>query len=231
MTRGQNEDRHMHTHTHTNPRSTLAALGVVSGSLLLAASAITCGGGSGGSCGVQPCGGSVVGSWRASSACADQATANMEFLGALASSCPSATLSTVSYMPSGTLMFGSSMTYTADVKMAISFTMNLPASCLQGQSCAEVNAAIQATVGTDGITSAACSGSGSCTCAVAGTVDVENSAGTYATAGTTLTLTATSGGNGDSGPYCVQGSTLHLVSVDMSMAMAKITGDIVLNKQ
>ena len=65
-----------------------------------------------------------------------------------------------------------------------------------------------------------------------GTLDVENSAGTYATAGTTLTLTATSGGNGEhSGPYCVRDSTMHLVTVDMSMAMAKITGDIVLTKQ
>lgn len=213
---------------YTSARS---ALGVAVGGLLLAASAVTCGGSSGGSCGVQPCGGDVAGSWRAKSACADQATVNMQFLGAIASDCPSATLSNVSYTPSGTLMFGSSTTYTADVTMAVKFTMNLPASCLQGQTCAQVNAAIQATVGSDGITSATCSGSGSCTCAVTGTVDVENSAGTYATAGTTLTLTATSGGNGDSGAYCVQGSTLHLVTVDMSMPMAKITGDIVLNKQ
>jgi hypothetical protein len=229
MTDGQKEDRDMRMNTST--RSAVAALGVVAGSLLLAASGVTCGGGSGGSCGVQPCGGSVVGTWRASSACADRATVNMQFLGAIASDCPTATLSNVSYAPSGTLMFGSSMTYTADVTMAISFTMNLPASCLQGQSCTEVNAAIQSTVGTGGITSATCSGSGSCTCAVAGTVDVENSAGTYATANTTLTLTATSGGNGDSGDYCVQGSTLHLITVDTSMPMAKITADIVLNKQ
>jgi hypothetical protein len=128
-------------------------------------------------------------------------------------------------------MFGSSMSYTADITMGVSFNLNLPASCLAGQTCADANTALQSIVGTDGITAVTCSGSGSCTCAIVGTLDVENSAGTYATAGTTLTLTATSGGNGDSGPYCVQGSTLHLVTVDMSMAMAKITGDIVLTKQ
>jgi hypothetical protein len=203
----------------------LVALG-----LLALAAPLGCGGSSGSSCGVQPCGGDVVGNWRATSACADQSSLDAEFSGALAG-CTGATLSNVHYAPSGTLMFGSSMTYTAAVTMAVSFNMNLPASCLQGQTCADANTAIQSIVGTDGITAATCSGSGSCTCAIVGTLDIENSAGTYATAGTTLTLTATSGGNGDSGPYCVQGSTLHLVSVDMSMAMAKITGDIVLTRQ
>jgi hypothetical protein len=212
-------------------RSTRSAVSVFVGSLLLAASAASCGGGGGASCSVQPCGGNVVGNWRASSTCADQATLDMQFQDAFAGDCPSATLSNVSYVPSGTLMFGSAMTYTADITMTVSFNMNLPPSCLGGASCADVNTAIQSMVGTAGITSATCSGSGSCTCAIAGTVDVENSAGTYATADTTLTLTASSGGNGDSGPYCVQGSSLHLITIDMSMAMAKITGDIILAKQ
>jgi hypothetical protein len=206
----------------------------VIGALLLAvtASAVSCGGVSGsGGCDVQPCGGNVVGSWRASSTCADQAAVNMQFLAAIAGDCPGATLSSVSYVPTGTLMFGANMSYTAAIAMGVKFNMNLPASCLQGQTCPEVNTAIQSIVGTDGITSATCTGSGSCTCAIAGTLDVENSAGTYATADTTLTLTATSGGNGDSGPYCVKGSSLHLITVDMSMPMAKITADIVLNKQ
>jgi hypothetical protein len=212
------------------PTRTRTVIGTFVVALLLAASTASCGGGSGGSCGVQPCGGDVAGNWRATSACADQASLDAAFMGAIAD-CPSATLTNVHYAPSGTLMFGSSMSYTADITMGISFTMNMPASCLQGQTCADANTALQSIVGTDGITSVSCSGSGSCTCAIVGTLDVENSAGTYATAGTTLTLTAASGGNGDSGPYCVQGSTLHLVTVDMSMAMAKITGDIVLTKQ
>ena len=213
------------------PTRTRTVTGAFVPALLLAASTASCGGGSGASCGVQPCGGDVSGNWRATSACADQAALNMQFVTAIAGDCPGASVSNLSYVPSGTLMFGSSMSYTADITMDVSFNMNLPASCVQGQTCADANTAIQAIVGTDGITSATCSGSGSCTCAIAGTLDAENSAGTYATAGTTLTLTATSGGNGDSGPYCVQGSTLHLITVDMSMAMAKITGDIVLTKQ
>ncbi len=213
---------------HALNRST-SAFGLVVGALALAASSVTCGGGSG-SCGVQPCGGDPTGAWSAKGACVDQATLNMQFLGDIATDCPGASLSNAKYTPTGTLTFGADMSYTAAVTMGISFNMNIPASCLQGQSCATVDAGIQSIVGTDGITSATCTGSGSCTCAIAGTVDVEASSGTWASAGTTLTLTATSGGNGDSGPYCVQGSTLHLLSVDMTMAMVKITSDITFSK-
>jgi len=212
-------------------KRTRSALGVVAGALALAASTISCGGSSGGAaCNTQPCGGDVVGNWTASSACADQESLNMQFLSAIAGDCPTATLSNVSYVPTGTLTFDAALNYTASITMAISFHMNMPASCLNGASCADLNTAIQSVVGTDGIQSATCSGTGSCTCVIAGVTDIEDSAGTYTAAGTTLTLTATSGGNGDSGPYCVKGSSLHLISVDMSMAMAKITGDIVLTK-
>lgn len=215
---------------HASNRST-SSFGLVIGALALAASSVTCGGGSGsGTCGVQPCGGDPTGNWTAKSACVDQATLNMQFLGSIASDCPTASLSNAKYTPTGTLTFGADMSYTAAVTMGISFNMNLPASCLSGQSCTTVNAAIQSIVGTDGITSATCTGSGSCTCTIVGTVDVEASSGTWASAGTMLTLNATSGGNGDSGPYCVQGSSLHLLSVDMSMAMVKVTGDIVFSK-
>jgi hypothetical protein len=213
---------------HAPDRST-STFGLVIAALALGASSVTCGGGSG-SCGVQPCGGTPTGNWTAKSACVDQATLNMQFLGDIATDCPTASLSNAKYNPSGTLTFGTDMSYTAAVTMGISFNMNLPASCLNGASCATVNAGIQSIVGMDGITSATCTGSGSCTCAIAGVVDVEASSGTWASAGTTLTLTATSGGNGDSGPYCVQGNTLHLLSVDMSMAMVKITSDITFSK-
>ena len=154
----------------------------------------------------------------------------MEFLSAIMGDCPTATLSNAMYVPTGTLTFDAALNYTASITMALSFHMNIPASCLSGTTCADVNAGIQSVVGTDGIQSATCTGSGSCTCVITGVTDIEDSAGTYTAAGTTLTLNATSGGNGDSGPYCVKGSSLHLISVDMSMAMAKITGDIVLTK-
>lgn len=215
---------------HTRTRS---VAGVVVASLALAASSLTCGGSSGGSCGgTQPCGGDVTGNWKASSACVDSTALNMAVLGDVATDCPNASITNVKYTPSGTLTFGSGMSYTAAVTMAMSFNLNIPTSCISGGgTCADANTGIQGIVGMDGITSATCTGTTTCVCTVAGNVDVENSAGTYSTAGTVLTLTATSGGNGDSGDYCVKGSSLHLITVDMSMAMAKITGDIVLTKQ
>ena len=44
-----------------------------------------------------------------------------------------------------------------------------------------------------------------------------------------MTLTDTAGGSGG-GPYCVQGSTLHLLTVDATMPMATIQSDIVFTK-
>jgi Fe-S-cluster-containing hydrogenase component 2 len=97
-----------------------------------------------------------------------------------------------------------------------------------GQSCALLNTALQARSGTDGVTAASCSGSSSCTCTVTG-VQTEAETGTYTTAGTEMTLTD-SAGSTDGGPYCVQGSTLHLLTVDTTMAMAKIQSDMVFTK-
>ncbi len=58
--------------------------------------------------------------------------------------------------------------------------------------------------------------------------------GTYTTSGTMLTLNATTG-TGTGGAYCVQGNTLHLLTLDMTMSMgsmgtATIQSDIILTK-
>ena len=103
---------------HAPERSASKNFGLVIGALALAASSVTCGGGSGsGSCGVQPCGGDPTGSWTAKSACIDQATLNMQFLGSIATDCPTASLSNAKYTPTGTLTFGADMSYTAAVTM------------------------------------------------------------------------------------------------------------------
>jgi len=189
-------------------------------------------GGGGGSsamtCSVQPCGGDVVGNWQATSSCFDSASLADQFAG----SCPGETVTNIHFVPSGTLMFGTSGSYTAAVTMSATMDLNFPPSCLNGATCADVNQAEQGIVGMGGIDSVSCVGTSSCTCTMHLTVDVENSTGTYTTAGTQLTLTATSGGNGDNGPYCVQGSTLHLLGLDMTMPMmGKVQSDITFMKQ
>ena len=83
----------------------------------------------------------------------------------------------------------------------------------------------------DGIQSITCTGSSSCACAITAAMDLTNSSGTYVTAGTVLSLTPGDGTAGDSGDYCVKGSSLHLLSIDTTMAMAKVVSDIVFTKQ
>ena len=205
----------------------ISTLSVVLASLALGASTAGCGGDSG-ACGVQPCGGDPVGNWRASGACASTAAVNMSFLESVMGSCPTASLSGYSVSPSGTFNLAADSTYSRNMTLNITVSVNLPSSCLMGMSCAVVNLAFQALVGTDGITAASCTGTSSCTCTLSG-AQTDAATGTYTTAGTEMTLTDAAGGT-DGGPYCVQGSTLHLLTVDTTMPMATIQSDIVLNK-
>lgn len=205
-----------------------STVSVVLASLALVASTAGCDGDSG-ACGVQPCGGNPVGNWQASGACADAAELNMAFLqGLMDGFCPTASLSGYSIRPSGTFNLGADLTYSLNLTMNLTASVTLPASCLMGQSCTVVNALIQAEVGTDGITAASCAGSSSCTCTITG-VQTEAETGTYTTAGTEMTLTD-SAGSLDGGPYCVQGSTLHLLTIDTTMPMATIQSDMVFTK-
>jgi hypothetical protein len=101
----------------------------------------------------------------------------------------------------------------------IGFNWNVPTSCLGGMTCAALNAAIQASQQQNpdpAIQSITCVGTGTCVCRFVGTPQTENETGTYTTSGTAITTTA-SGGTVDSGDYCVQGDTIHIVTVDRTM--------------
>jgi hypothetical protein len=200
---------------------------ILIGSTALAVAAADCGGSSG-ACGVQPCGGAVVGTWHASSACANRALLNQEFLSGLMGYCDGATLGAVNLQPAGSLTFNSDLTYSASATLHATVGVNIPASCLSGQSCAVLTAALQTQVGTMGVQSVNCVGSSSCVCTLAVMTDIENSSGTYLTSGTDMTLYATAGTTtGGGGPYCVKGKSLHLVSINTTMAMATIESDVV----
>jgi hypothetical protein len=205
---------------------------VIIGSLALVVSTAGCGGGGSDSCGnVQPCGGAPVGAWHASSACANSASVNQSFLEGLMGFCATASISSFSVHPTGTLTLNTDRTYWGDLALSTTVTANFPADCLMGATCADLNAAIQSAVGGD-LQSASCAGSGSCACTMTAMTALATSAttpGTYATSGTTLTLTDNPGSQ-NGGPYCVQGNRLHLVDVDTSMPMATITSDVVLAK-
>jgi hypothetical protein len=197
--------------------------------LALSFAAAGCGGDGGSTCGVAPCGGDVLGSWQASSSCLDKAMLNMEFLAGIAGSCPHASLDNVKLTPRGTLAFTADMMFTGTLAVDSTLDLTLPAGCLNSATCADFTTVLQTIVGMNGITSATCAGSGACTCTFGQTMDIINDTGTWATSGTTLTVTGmTSGEQAD--PYCVKGSSLHLLEFDTG-TMMKVVGDVILSKQ
>ena len=202
-----------------------STLSVVLASLALASTA-GCGDSSG-ACGVQPCGGDPVGNWQASGACANAAELNMAFLEGLMGFCTTASLGGYSIRPSGTFNLAADLTYSLNMTLNMTISVNIPGSCLMGQSCSVLNAALQGQVSGD-IQSVSCAGSGSCTCTF-NALTTAAETGTYTTAGTEMALTSSAGAT-SGGPYCVQGSTLHLLTVDTTMPMATIQSDIVFAK-
>src|SRR5580765_6728977 len=193
----------------------------------LSFAAAGCGGSGGGNtCGVTPCGGDVVGTWVGSSACIDRALLNADIAPALKGSCPTATVAAVSLMPTGMLALAADMSYTGTLAVNTMLDINYPASCVASSTCAEVTAPLRTAVGTNGIESVNCPDTAACTCTIVQTIDIVNATGTWATSGTTLSFANAPGGDG---PYCVQGSSLHMIALDATGT--KIVDDIVLGKQ
>jgi hypothetical protein len=183
--------------------------------------------GSGGTCGVDPCGGDVIGNWTASSACEDQATLSAEFLAHTKGSCPTASLGVVSLLPTGMLTLAADMTFTGNVVTNATVNVNFPSACVMNSTCATLQQTLQVLVGTSGITAVTCAGTDSCVCTILQTIDIVNASGTFATSGTTMTFAGVPGADG---PYCVQGSSLHLIGLDLA-TNTKVSNEIVLIKQ
>jgi hypothetical protein len=190
-----------------------------------------CGGSSGGSAGsclqVEPCGGNLVGSWSLSNACINSAAISMQFAGV----CPTAAVTAAHVTASGSLMFNADMTYSTMLNEGGTFSVSVPASCINGGSCTLLGAALQ----DPSFQSVTCTGSTTCVCNVVLAPMITNETGTYTTSGTAAMLT-TSTGTTDGGDYCVQGNELHLVTVDRTMNMgpmgqATINEDIVAIKK
>jgi hypothetical protein len=191
-----------------------------------------CGGGAGsninvGTCGVAPCGGDVVGDWAASSVCIDPTPFSMDILRRVKSTCPDLSLGTVTITPSGTLSLAADRSFTGSLVVNAAVALIYPATCVAGASCDDLTATLRTTVGTNGITGVSCVGTDSCTCTTTQAIDIVNATGTWATSGTQLTFAGAPGGNG---PYCVQGSSLHLIGLDTT-TMSEVVNDIVLIKQ
>jgi hypothetical protein len=194
------------------------------------------GGNGGGSCGtVQPCGGSVVGTWNISTVC----VLDSSFLGFDQSQiCAGAQFDVASVSAMGTSTYNADGTYQDTGNLKLTFKLTVPNSCFSnGATCAGLNSSFQQQIQQDpsSVNSASCVPSGSsCVCTLGSPDQPVSEMGTYTTSGTSLTTTPT-GGTPSTGPYCVTGNELHEMQIDMSMpmgsmGMAHIQADVVLKK-
>ncbi|MES1207276.1 MAG: hypothetical protein ABUS79_15170 [Pseudomonadota bacterium] len=188
--------------------------------VFMAALAGGCGGdGASESCGkVQPCGGDIKGQWTVGAACVSE-VAVMTQLSTLAGLCPAATITDATVTSTGSFSFTAGMTYTMSLSSHGTAKANVPASCLSGLSCANLNGLLQVQLLLNpqpGLQSVTCAGTAGCVCTAVTTSDSLTESGTYSTAGSRLS-TVSSAGASSTRNYCVQGSTLHFVTVDPAM--------------
>ena len=178
--------------------------GVFAAIVLLAACSES---GGSGSCGkVQPCGGSLVGTWTLQSSC--ESIAN--FVGD--ADCPGASLDQSMVVTSGSFVFNADLTYTVNTSVSGTRKVRAPLECIGAASCDEY-----ATLFVPGppIATTTCTTAGNtCDCTmVYSTPEVGGNDGTYNTSGTIITAAPTGGIPSDA-PYCVQGNTLYINEVD-----------------
>jgi hypothetical protein len=189
-----------------------------------------CGSGSGQCGGNVACGGNLVGTWNIEDLCVESATSTMT-----GSTCSGIGVSTSGLRESGTITFNADLTYTSNATISGSLSETVPSSCLTTGgvtvSCAQLNAGFQPA--SDGGLAGSCvsGGGGSCVCSFQFPSQTSMESGTYSISGSTVTNTPTAG-TASSSSYCVQGSTLTLASMPMSMPGASQgSAELVLTRQ
>ena len=190
------------------------------------------GGGSGGgngSCGmVEPCGGNIVGTWNVTGECINSMVLDPQ----TQAICAQASISNVSISVSGTGSFNADLTYSMAENVTVMVTWSVPASCLNGETCDYFASMFQGQLPAN--TTFSCTGSSACTCTEAAAGAATDN-GTYALTGSNISITSAVTGATSSGGYCVQGSTLHLITLDATMMTgpmggATINKDVILTK-
>jgi hypothetical protein len=186
------------------------------------------------SCGeTQACGGDVVGAWLPNTSCVSRASIQSRYMSELGAECPGGTTVSIvdatSQWAKVSTTFNSDGTYSGTKSFSASVTLWVPTECLVSRACADLDAEFRAMVDpATGIVSGSCRNADTaCACTVTQQQPTGSEDGTYTTSGTMLTTTP-AGGAAAEMPYCVKGSTLHLLSVD---AAGVIASDIVLTRQ
>lgn len=179
---------------------------------------------------VAACGGNVVGTWKVADSCITSSTASMPN-----TSCPGETLQVASFQASGTLTLNADMTYTTALSTAATLQLVEPLSCLSSGTVTATCDQLAMGLNAADAGSANCTTSGmNCNCTSTFSQPTTTQTGTYSLSGTTVTITPANG-TASTDSYCVQGSTLHVLSLPTSMTMGSggVTAsmDIVATKQ
>jgi hypothetical protein len=188
-------------------------------------------GGSSSACGtVEPCGGSLAGTWTITSECLNIAELT---LSAQQGICAQALVTSASASASGTATFNANLSYSVSETVTGVLTYQFPATCTGGLTCAAYGEYQAATLPAGA--SFTCTGTTACACTQS-ILNTSTDSGTYSTTGSNVVITSAVTGTTNSGGYCIQGSTLHLVTVDPTMntgpmGQATIAKDVVAQKQ
>jgi hypothetical protein len=175
----------------------------------------SCGGGDSGSCsGATPCGGDLSPArYKIASYCSTIA-------GKVTSpSCPAGiTVVSNSLTFTGTITFNADKSYQSVSQGSGSLVETIPAQCLTAGgmtvTCAQLNTFFRQGEGS-------CTGSGDCTCTINFGGTPSSASGSYATSGTTLTLTP-SGGTASQTQYCATPTSVTIISSSMGSMMSSM---------
>jgi hypothetical protein len=168
--------------------------------------------------GATACGGHLAAAWTYEAACGSVSPIPPE----LAAMCTSLTQSNLAYSISGTLTFGSDLTYTRSSTTTVSLTVVVPGDCLSGLDCGTVETFIpQMMAGGSGT----CTASGAdCSCDVAWTYPNDES-GSYAVSDNLLTISSvTDAGVPNTYHFCVQGDSLVMTGSDTNQPVPEQLG-------
>jgi hypothetical protein len=175
-----------------------------------------------GTCGrTQPCGGNIMGSWRLTEDCVDLAPLQPTAM----QICAQAAITSATASISGTINFNADATFSVSQTGTATLRWSIPSTCTGGMTCTAFGAAIMASLPSG--QSFSCTGTTTCTCTQGANV-ANSSSGTYGTNGSNLTITSSTGTTA-TGSYCVEGTRLHLITLD-STASNGIGEDVVAEK-
>ncbi len=163
------------------------------------------GGGMTTQCGVPACGGNLLGTWSFVNSCSAAGLGD----------CAGEVLDASSIHRSGTITFNAIGSYSTTETDTGTFTFDVPAACLSGATCADLQSVYQGPgyVGSPDPTfsSATCATTATgCHCLLGALGAPVTITGTYVASGTSVTSTSSTG-VADADTYCVQGSILHLI--------------------